>query len=303
MIHRSVVKSLLPLLVAALTASPAFAVVTLFSAEDSQDDAHDNHLYELNPADGSTVRVVEVILPDLNGFSGLAANPGGTTLYALARIQGQGSSHLVSIDPGAIAGNMVPATDLGDMGEAFIALAFNNAGRLFGVTDDDFFAFSLTPKSLYEINPLDGSVIGGALHTFDGFNDDDALALNSDDGLLYHAGNGDFDPLVFESFDPDALPGSILNIAPDAALNAEANALTYGNGQFYWVQNPFAPELLSVDTNGNATSLGPIDHMSKGLAFVDVPRQQDNVIPEPITGVLGLMGVTAVATATRRNRR
>ena len=80
--------------------------------------------------------------------NGLAANEFGA-LFGLLKLAGNSTRELVRIDAGTGV-----ATSIGDTGDSFSGLAFDNLGTLYGITgdgaaiDETLFTFDLTDANL-----------------------------------------------------------------------------------------------------------------------------------------------------------
>lgn len=295
-------------LVFGMSVTSAHAVLGLFSLENelvAPNIGGPPRLFQVDPTDGSTISSVPMSLAGevVRGGGGLAANPVDGMLYGVISLLGQDGMELVKLDP--LTG---VATSIGDTGEVWTGIAFNDMGTLFGLTEDDFHPpVSNDPKTLYKIDPTTGMVgdlVAALTSTAD---DDDALAYNPDDGLLYHMSGGFFDPVVFESIDPALMTiTDIPGIDGAAFVDKEPQAMVWDPvSMTFLVKNDFfgSGDFLSVSTTGTVVPLGSVDHRSKGLAFIELPDPgpgPGGVIPEPVTAVLGLMGLAGLAYTSRR---
>ncbi len=154
-----------------------------------------------------------------------------------------------------------------------LCLAFSSlpvqAARLFGVTGDQFNNTPSTPI-LFELSQVDGSIIQEITPLGNG-NGGEAIAFNPDDGLLYHwSGWSTSTPpdQIFESIDLNTLainPITLSGANYDQTVGATYNPLTR---EFLVVSTIWTNELYTVTTGGIVTFKGPIEHNSKGLAFV-----------------------------------
>jgi hypothetical protein len=229
--------------------------------------SQDDQLRVINTTDGTTISNITITLVGqiVSSGNGLATDPTTGTLWAILG-PGVGTRRLVTLDP-----TTGVATDIGDLGVLFAGLAFDTNGTLYGVTGDRASLWS----ALFTIDKTDASstyVIG-----FRRGEVGEALAFNSNDGLLYHASgnNGDFDPvtntgMIFESFNPVAVATADIPItAPLTDEEAQAFVFWQQQGFFLWKQGHFSDApLFQVTTDGTATFIGNLDHQAKGLAFV-----------------------------------
>lgn len=145
----------------------------------------DYTLRKIDPTNGSTLSTVTVTEGGLavEGFNGLATDPTSGLLYAVIRPNGSSTSqrYLATIDVTTGVASIV-----GDLGNRFSGIAFANDGTLYGATGN-----SATPSyTLFEIDKADASSeLLGALPTLNGGGQ--ALAFNSDNGLLYRGAGSD----------------------------------------------------------------------------------------------------------------
>jgi hypothetical protein len=234
----------------------------------------DDCLREIDPVDGSTQASIRIALAGqaVLGGNGLAWDraplaPSGA-IWALLKTAQVPGRQLVTLNPATGV-----ATIVGDTGSSFAALAFDDAGILYGVTGNartdphSLFMLSTTDATPTLVCPLVGS-------------NGEALAFNPVDGLLYRASGGIVEvgsPLIFEALVPNPMgnPCPITPIIPDPILDdrtdavTEVSALTHyplvWPGEFLWVQ--VDGDMFGVTNGGAATFIGQLDHRSKGLAF------------------------------------
>jgi hypothetical protein len=143
-------------------------------------------------------------------------------------------------------------------------------------------------------------------------NDGEAIGFNPNDGLIYHTSGNDtggdgcapFDPSVcveiFESVNPNTL--AVTNIPLSGAYTplsenySEAAALTHLSGNVLLVTD-IDQNLYQITTTGIVTFVGSMDHVAKGLAFVEGPVTSLVAAMLPSSRSVQL-GVAATAFAT-----
>lgn len=236
----------------------AFIGTTLYSISTSGDE-----LYTIDPSDGSTLTTVSI---SLSGFSidngnGLAKDPISGTLYAVLRGEFDSSSEdtrvIVTLDPGT-----GDATLKGILPNNVGAIAFSADGTLYGSTG---FNNDYATKSFIEIDKTDGSHTfvchyGGGDKSREG---GQALALNTDNGMLYQIMAGAFlklnNPKVL-------LPCDTTFIPLDSSIS-HARGLAYSEDidEFLWDDGY---DFESVTSSGDVTYIDYHGGDRHGLAFV-----------------------------------
>jgi hypothetical protein len=259
----------------ALLSSPTYAQTLLYSV--SRDD---DLLRVVDPSTGGTISSVAITLAGkgVDFANGLATHPVTGELFALLKLSGQTGRQLVKLDPATGV-----ATSIGDTGDQFAGLAFDSGGTLYGVIGDkkNMSGGGLSPETLFTLNtsnaaPTQVLVLGNG-------NDGEAIGFNPNDGLLYHASGNDTggdgcpsDPMLcveaFESVNPNTL--AVTPIALSGAYMtgtdtySEVTALTHLSGNTLLLAD-IDSNLYQITTTGVLTLIGAMDHVSKGLAFVN----------------------------------
>lgn len=243
----------LSVLLAFLTLNAVVSAQTTFYAVSNQDDS-------LRLIDVSTTTVFSTIPITLAGevvigVNGLAEDPNLGTVYAILKLNSTPTRVLVTLD---LATGV--AILIGDTGDNFAAITFNNAGILYGVTGDG----GNVSEALYTINPFTAATT--SVMALGNGTDGETIAVNSDNNLLYHAsGNGD---VIFESVN---IPTSVNDIVLSGDLYSEATAMIYnGGGEFILAS---WSTFYSVSLGGIVTALDSIgfDFSCKGLVRGTAP--------------------------------
>jgi hypothetical protein len=288
----------------ALLSLTAHAQSILYSV--SRDD---DLLRIVDPSTGSTISSVAITLAGkgVAFANGLATHPVSGQVFALLKLDGQTGRQLVTINPFTGV-----ASSIGDTGDQFAGLAFNSSGVLFSVIGDkkNQAGGGLPPETLFTLNtsnaaPTQVLVLGHG-------NDGEAIGFNPNDGLLYHASGNDtggdgcvpFDPMVcveiFESVNPNTL--AVTNLAlsdayvPLTDSYSEVAALTHLSGNTLLLTD-IDSNLYTITTGGVLTFVGGMDHVSKGLAFVNAPPTSLVAAVLPSSRSVQV-GATATAFAT-----
>ncbi len=234
-------------------------------------------LYSLNPASGATVNSVIVVAAgyDIQQVKGLAAEPTTGELFAVLRGsapgEGANSFFLATVRP-----DTGEAAVIGELGDAFAGLAFDDGGTLYGVTGDGAFG----PEILYTINTSDATV-SGVMNLGNG-TDGEAIAFNSGDGLMYHLSgwasppDGGLGDVVFEKIDLGTMAITDIPLSGDFFINGNGLAYDAAQGDFVVavlndvpVEGFQVAEFARISTAGEVSISGPLDEYAGGMAFSD----------------------------------
>ncbi|MFT5405630.1 MAG: hypothetical protein ACI9DF_004483 [Verrucomicrobiales bacterium] len=220
-------------------------------------------------ADGSTNVSATITLDgfSVTGTSGMAFDPVSETLYAMLKLSSPpngdvGDRVLAALDPvsgkATFVGN--PAAELL---LKFSALAFDDAGQLYGVTGNDPNAAS--PETLFTIDKATG-----AATEFLGLGNGDqgeALTFDPESGLLVHASGG---PLPQEKV-LETINLATKEVTPITLQGnwEEGKSLTSLGGGHYLIADETTVYLVTSD--GLVAPVGKVDHIAKGMALVPTP--------------------------------
>jgi len=251
-------------------------------------------LREVDPLTGATIVGSPVTITGINSISGgrgLATDPATQTLSALLNISGFGTTRtLVTIDPDTGVAASIGNVSTGST-DAFESITFAEDGTLYGVSEQP------NAERLYTIDKSDASVsIIGVLSTNFLSPDDEAVAFNPHDQLIYR-GSGIGGGAVYQSVAPDPL--SITGITTSGDSFSGSRALVFESAGvsdqnfLMAVVTAGNDDFFSITNGGVATSLGSMDHKSKGLAFV---------VPEPSTAAI-LIAIICLGAFTGSRRR
>jgi len=242
-----------------------FGAPTLYSVRGGTDG--DDQLRTLNPQFGSTLSAVTITLQGetIQKGTGLATHPINGKLYAILKISGQAGRELVTINQ-----NTGVATSIGDTGRFFAAIAFDETGKLYGVTGN----MDVSPETLFEISLTDAST--SFICTLAQGDDGEAIAFGPNDSLLYHFAGAMDQEMV--KFDPDSFNCGTATQIPISFPFGEPYALTFWEENntfvFAYLDAP-DPTFAHVTEAGVFANVGQPDHTPKGLAFTD-PDQLDS---------------------------
>jgi uncharacterized repeat protein (TIGR01451 family) len=210
----------------------------------------------LSPTTLDTIETVPITLTgsSINNANGMAKNPLTGVYWALLSLSGQEGRELVTVNP--ISGE---ATSIGDTGDRFAALAFDETGVLYGLTGNG----ASSPLRLYTLDTMDASPtlvldLSMDLESNQGV----SLAYNPGDGLLYVASTNQLlavDPLVPSSSSIALCRGFTWGVNGATALDDENLLLASDYGDLYRMQI----------ATGTPVLLGDLDHTSKGLVLND----------------------------------
>lgn len=197
----------------------------------------------------------------ISGFNGVAVHPTTGVVYVIARVNGGRYLATVDVEDAVVS-------RIGNLGDNFAAIAFDDDGTLYGFTGDG----ATTASSLFSINPSDASKTLLASYAAGG--DGEALAFNPDDGLLYRA-TGD-DVYAIDPSDPTN-PTTIFEDNTDLPDGC-ATALYHESGaDFLWAC--FA-DLYSLNmSSGEGVYLAGIIESSKGFFAFSPAPSLESVVP------------------------
>jgi hypothetical protein len=257
----------------------------------------DDVLRTVDPSDGTTISEVPILLSGeavLRG-NGLARHPLTGKLFALLTLDGgaglpRPGRELVTINPASGV-----ATSIGNTGKNFAGLAFISNGTLYGVTGDG----SVDPEQLFTLNTTTAEATLVQPLGNGGFGE--AIAFNPNDGRIYHAsGSTDFDDgdQIFESI-PPPFSGTPTNIPLSGEEYTEAAALVFSKPAGAFLLGDIDFNFFRITAGGVVTFIGLMDHVSKGLAFVNKPPADfdgdvstDTAVYQASTGNWFILGST-----------
>jgi len=220
--------------------------------------------------------------------NGLARHPSTNDIYCVLHLNGNTNRHLATIDT-----NTAVATLIGDLGDRFAGIVFNNAGVLHGVTGDG----ATVPSSLYTINTSTAATT--LVATLGNGDDGEVISYDPDNNNFYHASGIDAGR-VFERLNPIFI---VTNIPISGTFYEEATALAYrGTGSFVIASWSW---FYDIDVSGNVTAIDTTNFAfgckglvrAYGVAGIDNKAELNEVrfYPNPSTGYLkhnssGLVG-------------
>jgi len=235
-------------------------------------------LYRINRETGATIATLVLKIPDViagctgfRGANGLAASPLTGELFTTLSCGFYTPRFLAIIN--TVTGVV---TVVGNTGDYFSGLAFTPDGTLIGVTGNG----GNVPNTLFRINTEDASTTPICkLPDNSGELQGQAIATDPATGILYQASGNPRagGTQVFASI-ADLTPTDPLaycarsEILPWGDEFVQPGAMTFG-GSFLFadVLQSGSGGLFRLSESGEATYLGPLDHVSKGLAFVSGP--------------------------------
>jgi len=206
-------------------------------------------LRTIDPDDGRRISSLELTLPGSTvlGGNGLAVHPSTGELYAIIKVSGVTGRVLSVIDP--LTGI---ATSVGNTGDNFAAIDFDQSGNLYGVTGNG----GSTPESLFSIDPTDATAT--FLVALGAGSDGESIAFNHSDGFMYHMSGRDTDSAL-ERIDLNTL--AVTDIPRSGFNYDEVFGLAWDPVDGHLLMTNLDQELVSVTTDGFATLI------SSGLAY------------------------------------
>lgn len=238
--------------------------------------------YELHKIDrktGETLSTLILKIPDIEdcenfrNANGLALDPLTEQLFTTLSCGFFTPRFLATIDTATGAVSVV-----GNTGDFFASLAFTPDGSLIGVTGNG----GNIPNTLFVISTQDASATPICkLPDNPEFGGGQTIAFNPEKGLLFQAsGNARFGGTrVFTSInnltptDPLAECDRTVR-GPSGEDYDEATAMAFSGDSFLLAGGVSgSSNLYSITEDGVATLRGPMDHVSKGLAFISAPAE------------------------------
>jgi len=204
----------------------------------------------------------------INGVLDLDVHPCTGDLYVLLNISAQSGRSLAIVDTSG------SVTIIGNTGDNFASMAFDDLGVLYTVTGDG----ANTPETLYTLDLSNASPT--FFQTLGNGNDGEVIAYDKDDGYLYHwSGNGSN---IFEKIN---LTNNTVTNIPFTNANidmAEVFGATYGGSGQFLVSN-IDDSLFVLTTSGYAVSTGiGLAYNVRGFAFghphpIDISVAEDTI--------------------------
>jgi len=285
---------------------------TLYSCNSPVDET-DPVIHTINPDTGATLTTTEITLAGftVRGCNGLAMDPTTGVCWILISASGADSEPtpriLATIDQ-----DTGVAMEVGDTGLPFAGITFDSSGTLYGITGDQRNSGNpQDPETLFMLSKTDGSRTFVQALGNGGRSDGEAIGFNPLDGLIYRAsGNGDPNvDEIFESINPNNNVVTPIPYSGDTGEIGEVTALVQQSGNVLLAADVLAV-LNSITTSGVVSSIGEMDHISKGLAFdcVAPPRNVPTLnVPTlsewgliAMAGVLGIVGLLVLAIRRRK---
>lgn len=235
-------------------------------------------LHRINRETGATISTLGLKIPEViagctgfRGANGLAASPVTGQLFTTLSCGFYTPRFLAIIN--TITGVV---SVIGNTGDYFSGLAFTPDGTLIGVTGNG----GNVRNTLFRIDTVDASTTPICrLANNEGELQGQAIAIHPGTGILYQAsgnpragGKQEF-AAIADLTPTDPLEHCNRTLIPlSGAEIVEPGAMTFG-GSFLFadvLQSGFGG-LFRLSESGEATMLGDLDHVSKGLAFVSGP--------------------------------
>ena len=186
----------------------------------------------------------------------MSRDPTTGILYAIVRTTNLGGSRgLATIDLGAGT-----ATLIGDLGDSFASIAFEEDGTLWGVGGDGAGGVSETLCSIDKATAVATSVLA-----LGNGNDGEAIGVNYDDGLLYHY-SGFAGGWIFESVDLGTLTVTPISLSGDS--HTEATSLVWDPSRDAFLHGDIDGDISMITTGGvRTTGLTAVGFAARGLSF------------------------------------
>src|ERR1043165_3712002 len=172
----------------------------------------------------------------ITGMNGLATDPTTGVHYIILKVSGVSGRVLATVNV-----RTGVCTQIGNLGDNFATLAFNENGSLFGVTGDG----ASTPETMYRIDKATGAKT--LFRTLGTGGDGEVITFCPDNHYFYHwSGNGTVEWERFDTTGTDAIQTLIYTGAPGGET---FGGLYIGNGNF--LMSNISSTFKIWDTLGN----------------------------------------------------
>ncbi len=241
----------------------------------------DNMLRTIDLTNGVVLNSIPITVSGqlVNKANGLARHPATNDIYCLLHLNGFQNRHLAILDT-----NTAVATLIGDLGDRFAGIVFNNAGVLHGITGDG----AAVPESLYTINTTTAATT--LVATLGNGDDGEVISYDPNNNLYYHASGIDVGR-VFERLN---VIYAVTNIPISGSYYDEATAMVYrGSGSFVLAS---WERFYDIDLSGNVTAIDTMNFnfsckgLVKAYGAAGLEEQSNDLTtvfyPNPTNGLL-----------------
>ena len=229
-------------------------------------------LNTINPATGAPQSFTSLTVPGdplpLGGF-GLAVSPISNDMYAVVKLlSGSGfNRNLVKVNPYTGI-----ATVIGSMDQSIDGLAFDSNGTLYAVSGDCVSGCGgvPTPETLFTVNLNDASLT--FIQTLGNGDNGEAIAFNSNDGLMYHM-SGEGAGLIFESIDLSDGTITPVPLSGSMVFDRVTSALVFDTSQNLFLGSLIDLQIFTFVTltpAGELTDIGDLGSEWTDFAFLNV---------------------------------
>ena len=271
-----------------LTAIASFFMMGSLNAQNHycvQNNSGEAHLVTFDVSNGSLTDSIGVhfsnVQDDVKGFSGMAQDPTTGDIYVIVH-DSSNVRHLGTID--VVSGDI---TAIGSLNINTSGLAIDGSGTIYCMEGDG-------SSDLYT---LDATTAAETLfYTWDDqFQDSEAIAVNTTDGLLYRYDgeeDGSFYSLNLTTLVEDSIAAFSGVDTYGGALyyNAENNDFTLAQGEFFYHVTTAGvltelSDITSLSWSGNFKGIVKVDYT--GLTSVDAISEYA-VFPNPSNGIVNI---------------
>ncbi len=188
----------------------------------------------------------------IHGILGLDLNPIDGLYYTVAYIIDQNDPYLATLDPQTGLVTIIGSNLL----ENIYSITFTSDGILYGISAFGLFTIDTITGTLSQLLTIDLS--------------ENSIAYNPDDGLIYRwsLDNG-ANSISFKSINPNTLVVTTIPISGYPPYTVSGTQYI-GGGEFILVDN-YNMEMITMDTTGFSTLIGPSVSYFSGLEFYTIP--------------------------------
>jgi uncharacterized repeat protein (TIGR01451 family) len=224
-----------------------------------------NQLISIAPETGTIFNEIDITLDGYSVYGGtsIVTDPQTGILYAILQVSDDNERHLVTLNV-----RTGVATDIGDLGDKFSDLAFDNSGNLYGFKGNGATTNKNSLHFINKENALTTLIADSSVGTLTSYDRGHALTYLPSEDRLYHAtfNNNSAEPRL-DVIDVDGANPLTAGDFTSLNLANQISSMTYWKEEdgFFAVEDWSDVGLL--DTDGNFSAMYEDDYGYKGYGF------------------------------------